>query len=385
MRNGISRGRLLLADGSVVDAPLSLDKNDGTIAFVGRAGYRNWDAAGCLVLPGIVDIHGDAFEHLIMPRPHAVLPHDLALYQADRQLVANGITTGYYGMSYTWEPGLRSGDGARRFLEAFEDTKARLAADSKLHLRFEIYHVEAVDEVLEWLEAGKVDLLSFNDHIGYQESQMDDPATLGVYAHRSGLSPDEFRRLFDDVKGRGEEALEGVSRLATVARHAAVPMASHDEESPAVREWYHSLGCGICEFPCNRETADAARTMGDPVVLGAPNVLKGESLYSRLSARQSIAEGLCNVLSSDYYYVSQLNAGFLLAQLGLLPIGEAWRLVSANAAAAVSLDDRGEITPGKRADLIIVDETNWHYPRVEATFVAGRLVYASEDFLRENT
>ncbi|MDX1729628.1 MAG: alpha-D-ribose 1-methylphosphonate 5-triphosphate diphosphatase, partial [Aurantimonas coralicida] len=30
---------------------------------------RRLDAEGLLVLPGIVDIHGDAFERQIMPRP----------------------------------------------------------------------------------------------------------------------------------------------------------------------------------------------------------------------------------------------------------------------------------------------------------------------------
>lgn len=259
-----------------------------------------------------------------------------------------------------------------------------LAADSRLHLRFEIYHVDAIEEVIGWLESGQVDLLSYNDHIAYQKSKLNDPATLGVYAHRSGLAPDEFRRLFYEVKESRGQAFEGVVRLAAAARPAAVPMASHDEESPSIRKWYHDLGCSICEFPCNRETAEAAIWMGDPVVLGAPNVLKGESLYGRPSARQSVAEGLCSVLSSDYYYASQLNAGFLLAELELLSFGESWRIVSANAAEAISLSDRGEIVPGKRADIVIVDERRWHYPRVEATFVAGRLVYASEDFLVNN-
>ena len=32
-------------------------------------GGREIDAAGLLVLPGIVDIHGDGFERQIMPRP----------------------------------------------------------------------------------------------------------------------------------------------------------------------------------------------------------------------------------------------------------------------------------------------------------------------------
>jgi alpha-D-ribose 1-methylphosphonate 5-triphosphate diphosphatase PhnM len=52
-------------------------------------------------------------------------------------------------------------------------------------------------------------------------------------------------------------------------------------------------------------------------------------------------------------------------------------LISEQAAAAVSLDDRGRITPGKRADLVLVDLQRDH-PRVVATVVAGRIVYLAE-------
>ena len=153
-------------------------------------------------------------------------------------------------------------------------------------------------------------------------------------------------------------------------------MASHDEASPQIRAWYHQLGCHICEFPTNRETALAARDMGDPVVLGAPNVLKGGSLYQRLSARESIAEGLCHILTSDYYYPAQLNAAFFLAESGLCSFAKAWNLIAAEPARIAGLQDRGDISPGKRADLILVDDSVPLRPRVAAAFVAGRLVYA---------
>src|SRR5574343_1849321 len=67
------------------------------------------DASGCLVLPGIVDFHGDAFERQIMPRPGVHFPLDLALLETDRQLASNGITTALHGLTYSWEGGLRGG------------------------------------------------------------------------------------------------------------------------------------------------------------------------------------------------------------------------------------------------------------------------------------
>jgi alpha-D-ribose 1-methylphosphonate 5-triphosphate diphosphatase len=377
----ILNGRVLLPDGSLVAESVAVE--DGIIAAVGGSGNgsRELDARGLLVLPGIIDIHGDAFEHLMMPRPGALVPRDLALLETDRQLISNGITTAYYAMTYTWEPGLRDGEAARVFLDAFTTLRSRLACDSRLHLRFEIWHVSAVEEILGWLGRGRVDLLAFNDHVAYLESKFQDPLAFSLYADRTGLEPQEFLAMFEAVKSRRAQTMQGVERLAAAARRAGIPMASHDEETVTVREWYHSLGCGICEFPCNRETARAARTLGDSVVLGGPNALKGSSLYDRLSVREAVGEGICTILSSDYYYPSQLNAAFLLARLGICSFGQAWDLVSRTAAAGVGLHDRGEIAAGRRADFVLVDPTWAERPRVAATLVGGRVAYTAGDLL----
>ena len=77
--DGVSERPVAIAGGLIIDGPARTD---------GR-----WDAGGCLLLPGIVDIHGDAFERQLMPRPGVQFSHNLALIETDRQLVANGITT----------------------------------------------------------------------------------------------------------------------------------------------------------------------------------------------------------------------------------------------------------------------------------------------------
>ena len=51
------------------------------------------DARDLLVLPGIVDLHGDAFERQMMPRAGVDFPIDVALADSDRQAISNGITT----------------------------------------------------------------------------------------------------------------------------------------------------------------------------------------------------------------------------------------------------------------------------------------------------
>jgi alpha-D-ribose 1-methylphosphonate 5-triphosphate diphosphatase PhnM len=52
---------------------------------------RRIDAGGLLVLPGIVDLHGDAFERQMMPRPGVEFPIDVALIDTDRQVVGREV------------------------------------------------------------------------------------------------------------------------------------------------------------------------------------------------------------------------------------------------------------------------------------------------------
>jgi alpha-D-ribose 1-methylphosphonate 5-triphosphate diphosphatase len=331
-----------------------------------------------LVLPGIVDLHGDAFEKMILPRSGAQIPLDIALGEADRQIVANGITTAYFGLSCTWEPGLRSLEGATAFIEAFPAITERMSCDAKLHLRFELAAGDAVDSAIQWIEEGLVDLLAFNNHVPYMAGRLDSAEAVAACSERSGLSVDEFRRLFKKVVSRKSRLPATARSLAVAARAHGVPMASHDDETPEARRFYREIGATICEFPCNEETAAAALADGDPVVLGAPNALKGGSLYERLDARHAVRHGICTVLSSDYYYPAPLHAAFLFSREEGLDLADAWNLVSRDPARALGLDDRGEIAPGQRADLVFVDDADPAHPVVRQVVCGGRIVYADQ-------
>jgi alpha-D-ribose 1-methylphosphonate 5-triphosphate diphosphatase len=84
------------------------------------------------------------------------------------------------------------------------------------------------------------------------------------------------------------------------------------------------------------------------------------------------------VLASDYYYPAPLLAAFRLAADGVLPLPQAWNLISAAPARAAGLSDRGVIAEGARADLILVDDAIPMRPRIVAVIAAGRLVHLTE-------
>jgi alpha-D-ribose 1-methylphosphonate 5-triphosphate diphosphatase len=195
---------------------------------------------------------------------------------------------------------------------------------------------------------------------------------------RTGLSNAAFDGLVEHVVSRGHDVPASIARLATAARAAKVRMLSHDDDSPAMRSAFRAHGVGIAEFPVNEETARAAAEGGDFIVFGAPNVVRGGSHTGWTKASDMIAKGLCSVLASDYYYPAQLLAGFRLAADGVLPLSQAWDLISAAPARAAGLSDRGVLTEGYRADIVLVDDEVPLRPRIVAVIAAGRLVHLTD-------
>src|SRR6201999_1823858 len=160
----IEGGRVLLG-GEFVETSLSIDGGEIGEADLDMARATiHLDARDLLVLPGIVDLHGDAFERQMMPRPKVDFPIDVALIDSDRQAIANGITTVFHATTWSWEPGLRCGDNAQRLLEATESLRPQLAADTYFHLRHETYNLDAEETISAWLAQGRIDLFAFNDH-----------------------------------------------------------------------------------------------------------------------------------------------------------------------------------------------------------------------------
>jgi alpha-D-ribose 1-methylphosphonate 5-triphosphate diphosphatase len=355
---------LLLAGGRIaaLDAP------------AGEARLLN--ARGLIVLPGIIDIHGDAFERQLQPRPGVDFSPALALEDTERQLLANGITTAYHGVTLSWEPGLRGIETWRALLDAMS---ARVwSCDMRVHLRWEAYNLDALDTALADIAAGRVKLLAFNDHTPAILHRLSDPATASKYSERAGVELAQFRALAERVASRSAEVAPALDRLTAAAQAAGIPLASHDDDSIVTRDAFRARGARISEFPMAEEIGRAARACGDAVVMGSPNVVRGKSHLGWASAARLAEAGVCNVLSSDYFYPCLLRAPFILASRGVFDLPEAWDLVSANPAAAAGLMDRGVIAPGRRADLVLVDAGSG-VPRVMATIANGRVAYMAPE------
>jgi alpha-D-ribose 1-methylphosphonate 5-triphosphate diphosphatase len=363
-------GGTVLADGALAAADILLA--DGMIAGFDIStppDALTFDARGLLVLPGIVDLHGDAFERQMQPRPGINFPIDLALAETEMQLLGNGVTTAYHGVTLSWEPGLRG-------LEAWRSLSGALFArtwtcDMRLHLRWEAFNLDALDVALDDIGGGRVGLLAFNDHTPEIMPRLDNPAKAAAYAARAGVTVDALRRIGERAAAREAEVGPALDRMAAAARTAGIPMASHDDESVPARDAFRARGARISEFPMSEGVARAAHAAGDFVAMGSPNVVRGGSHMGWASAAALAEAGICTVLTSDYFYPCLLRAPFVLSARGKMALPEAWALVSANPAAAAGLSDRGTLAAGRRADVLLVAVESG-VPRLVATIVAGQ-------------
>src|SRR6195952_3925435 len=260
----ITGGTVLLASDGLQRTDLVV--RGGSIHRIG-GGAARWclDASGLLVLPGIVDLHGDAFERQLQPRPGVDFPPDLALRDTESQLLANGITTAFHGVTLSWEPGLRSLTAWRAMLAALN--AGSWTCDMRVHLRWEAYNLEALETALADIAAGRVHLLAFNDHTPSILKKLTDPVEGAKYSGRAGMKMDAFRAMADNVAYRAGAVPAALGQIRAAHRATGLPMASHDDDSIAARDGFRALGARICEFPMAEEVGAAAVAAGGGLVL----------------------------------------------------------------------------------------------------------------------
>lgn len=358
------------------------------------------DVRGLILAPAFIDIHGDAFERQLMPRPGVMLPVEAALLETDRQLAANGIATAYHALTLSWEPGLRSVETGWEVFETLNRLAPRLTVENRLQLRWETFCFEALPLIEAAIAGPLAPAIAFNDHtsmsmrapgISVQDRPFEhDPAyplidpesaeftrRMVERAKRAAITPEEMVALSQQIWTRRPHVMVEIAKVAEWGRAAGLPMLSHDDTQPETRAIYCELGSRISEFPMNHPTARAARGAGDFIVFGAPNAARGGSHLGSAGAAEMLREGLCDILASDYYYPAMLAAVARLHTDGLGDLPALWPLVSTNPARALGLTDRGRIAEGLRADLVLIDWPEGHAPAVRQTLVAGRPAYAA--------
>ena len=147
-------------------------------------------------------------------------------------------------------------------------------------------------------------------------------------------------------------------------------MASHDDDTEAKIELSARRGVSIAEFPATIELAAKSRGYGASVLMGAPNLIRGSSHLGWMSVEGAVKKGVVDCLCSDYHYPSLFNAPFKLAELGIMSLEQAWKLVSAYPAKAAGIgSSKGSIATGWDADFLLVKPNNSYPSAIASVYV----------------
>jgi alpha-D-ribose 1-methylphosphonate 5-triphosphate diphosphatase len=368
----LTHARVVLANEVLDDCALLLE--EGRITAINPAhshGARELDLSGRTLMPGMIDLHCDALEKEVEPRPGVHFPLDFACAQADRRNATAGITTVYHALSFAnHELGVRNNAFAAEIARAVAAFQTHALIDNRIHARYEVTDESAPALLAELLESGVAHLLSFMDHSPGQ-GQFKDVAAYRAYLSRAYKTTDA---ALDTLLAQKAEAATGamtrMSSLAKLARQQGIALASHDDDSPEKIATLIDLGAVISEFPVNLETAQAAKARGMATLFGAPNILRGRSQSGSMRALDAVLAGVADCLCGDYSAAALLPSVMRLPQLAGIDLAQAVALVTRNPAQAAGLNDRGEIAVGKRADLIAVKDLGG-LPQAERIWVKG--------------
>ncbi|MBS0222720.1 MAG: alpha-D-ribose 1-methylphosphonate 5-triphosphate diphosphatase [Proteobacteria bacterium] len=372
-----TNGRIITADAEFTGTVVV---RDGRIAVLSDSRARMPEAIdldGDYLLPGFVELHTDNLEKHFAPRPGVVWPSVPALIAHDTQIAAAGITTVFDSLALGDVRGETDRVRNReRMVEAIcSAVERRLPrVDHRMHLRCEIVANDAVDAVDRWIDLPLVGLISINDHTPGQR-QFLDPEKLRLYhTKKYGMTNDEFEVFQTEALTlHAKNAVRHRSEIVSRAQARALPIASHDDAtSEHVREAVQN-GMTIAEFPTTREAAHASHEAGLAVLVGAPNLVLGGSHSGNIAAIDLVRAGQVDILSSDYVPASLIEGVFRLPAAAGISLPEAVKLASLNPAHVVSLNDRGEIAVGKRADLMRV-RTVGDAPVVRSVWCEGERV-----------
>lgn len=308
----------LVLDDDVVHG--SLEVQDGRILAFAESQSRlpqALDGEGGWLLPGLIELHTDNLDKFFTPRPKVDWPAHSAMSSHDAMMVASGITTVLDAVAIG---DVRDGgdrlENLEKMVNAVEETQKRglNRAEHRLHLRCELPHHTTLPLFEKLIDRESVSMVSLMDHSPGQRQYADRSKYRDYYQGKYHLTHDEMDRFeAEQMALAATWSQPNRQTIAAMCRARRIALASHDDATEAHVAESHQLGSVIAEFPTTLAAAQASRQHGMHVLMGAPNIVRGGSHSGNVAAHLLANHGLLDILSSDYYPASLLDAAFRIA------------------------------------------------------------------------
>jgi alpha-D-ribose 1-methylphosphonate 5-triphosphate diphosphatase len=236
------------------------------------------------------------------------------------------------------------------------EKEGRLRAEHLIHLRCEVSADNVLQHFADFENDPYVRLVSLMDHAPGQRQFQTMDQYISYYQKKRGLTDAEFAKFVDRRVSESERnSTPHRVAISKVCAERGITVASHDDATLAHVDEAIENGVRLAEFPTSFDAAKASHENGMSVLMGAPNIVRGKSHSGNIAARDLAERGVLDVLSSDYVPLSLLYAPFLIAdEVESISLPKAIAMVTSTPARTVSLNDRGRIATGLRADLVRV-------------------------------
>ena len=332
------------------------------------------------LLPGLIELHTDNLDKFFTPRPKVDWPAHSAMSSHDALMIASGITTVLDAVAIG---DVRDGgdrlENLEKMINAIEETQKRGVnrAEHRLHLRCELPHHTTLPLFEKLVGREPVSMVSLMDHSPGQRQYADRSKYRDYYQGKYHLTNEEMDKFEEEQMALAAAwSQPNRQRIAAICRERNIALASHDDATCEHVLESRQLGSVIAEFPTTIAAAQASRQHGMNILMGAPNIVRGGSHSGNVAAHHLAASGLLDILSSDYYPASLLDAAFRIAdnEGNAFTLAQAIRLVSKNPAQALGLHDRGAIAEGKRADLVLARRHGEHI-HIDHVWRQGKRVF----------
>lgn len=374
--NRVFRSRRVYTGGTIQAADLVLEHDYIEQILPYGASPEAYDFGNRVIAPGFIDLHSDSVEQEIEPRPGAAFPVHSALVELDKKLTMAGITTMFHAIAFNDESlvGRRGTEVAAEIIKQVCDCNRRLLhIDNLVHARYEITSFGSLATLKKLIDCGMVQILSFMDHSPGQGQFRSLELWKKYHVPVFKLSEERTQEIITQQQEKKSRSQQYLEELIHYAKERAILLASHDDDSCEKVDLLGEMGITIAEFPLNSETSAYARSKGMATGMGAPNVVRGRSQSGNISARELLEQGLCDFLCSDYHPTSMLQAAYVMTRDMGWDLADALACITSIPAQVARLDDRGEIAPGKLADLVVIEDED--VAKVVMTIKSGIPVY----------
>ena len=212
----------------------------GNVFSEGATG-RSIDASGYTILPGLIDLHGDGFEHHMAPRRGAVKDLANGLRATCSELAVNGITTAVMAQFYSWEGGMRGPDFANEVFALLRNKRAHTPVNIIPQLRFEYLMRDDWNRAAAMIREFDIPYVVLNDHVPHKAlAKGKKPARLTGQALKAKRSPEAHLALLQKLHEGKQTALSDL--LNWIAQFPKVLFASHDDATKSQRHLFSQMG-----------------------------------------------------------------------------------------------------------------------------------------------